>query len=246
MTNMGMKAPFWLDPFDRAAFPDVELAMTDPNGLLAVGGDLSTERLLTAYRSGIFPWYSAGQPMMWWSPNPRAVLFLNSLRISRSLKKSIRNTNYELRLNTDFDRVLKNCATSRRDGLGTWITQEMASAYNRLHRSGHAHSIEVWQHNNLIGGLYGIGIGKIFFGESMFSRVRDASKIALTALVKHLQQHQFAFIDCQVESPHLATLGARAIPRTQFIKYLDIYCHRSEIGNVWNEFLCKDELVSLL
>ena len=246
MTNMGMKAPFWLDPFDRAAFPDVELAMTDPNGLLAVGGDLSTERLLTAYRSGIFPWYSAGQPMMWWSPNPRAVLFLNSLRVSRSLKKSIRNTDYELRLNADFDRVLKNCATSRRDGLGTWITQEMASAYNRLHRGGHAHSIEVWQHNNLIGGLYGIGIGKIFFGESMFSRVRDASKIALTALVKHLQQHQFAFIDCQVESPHLNTLGARAIPRTQFIKYLDIYCHRSENGTVWSEFPNKDELMALL
>lgn len=246
MTNMGMKAPFWLDPFDRAAFPNVELAMTDPNGLLAVGGDLSTERLLTAYRSGIFPWYSAGQPMMWWSPNPRSVLFLNSLRISRSLKKSLRNTEYELRLNTDFDQVLKNCATSRRDGLGTWITQEMASAYNRLHRVGHAHSIEVWQHNKLVGGLYGIAIGKIFFGESMFSRIRDASKIALTALVKYLEQHQFAFIDCQVESPHLNSLGARAIARPQFIKYLDIYCKHNELGDVWSELISKDELLALL
>ena len=246
MTNMGMKAPFWLDPFDRSAFPDVELAMTDPNGLLAVGGDLSTERLLIAYRSGIFPWYSAGQPMMWWSPNPRSVLFLNSLRISRSLKKSLRNLDYELRLNSNFDQVLKNCATSRRDGLGTWITIEMASAYTRLHRAGHAHSIEVWQGNKLVGGLYGIGIGKIFFGESMFSRVNDASKIALTALVKHLQQHHFAFIDCQVESPHLTSLGARGIERTQFIKYLNIYCYRDIDKTVWSKFISKDELLALL
>jgi leucyl/phenylalanyl-tRNA--protein transferase len=122
----------------------------------------------------------------------------------------------------------------------------MASAYNRLHRAGHAHSVEVWQHNKLVGGLYGIGIGKIFFGESMFSRIRDASKIALTALVKYLEQHQFAFIDCQVESPHLNTLGARAIARPQFIKYLDIYCNRDVLGNVWSEFISKDELLALL
>lgn len=241
-----MQAPFWLDPFDKRHFPDVALAMTDPNGLLAVGGDLSTERLLQAYRSGIFPWYSDGQPMMWWSPDPRAVLFLPALKISRSLKKSIRNTQYELRLNSDFDGVLKNCATSRRDGLGTWITDEMAKAYNRLHREGHAHCIEVWQEGQLVGGMYGIAIGKIFFGESMFSRIRDASKIALAALVKYLEPHRFAFIDCQVESAHLNSLGAQVIPRPQFIKYLGIYCANNEPGEVWTNFLSKDELVALL
>ena len=241
-----MQAPFWLDPFDKRHFPEVALAMTDPNGLLAVGGDLSTERLLQAYRSGIFPWYSDGQPMMWWSPDPRAVLFLPALKISRSLKKSIRNSQYELRLNSDFDGVLKNCATPRRDGLGTWITDEMARAYNRLHREAHAHSIEVWQEGQLVGGMYGIAIGKIFFGESMFSRIRDASKIALAALVKHLDPHQFAFIDCQVESAHLNSLGAQVIPRPQFIRYLDLYCANNESSNAWTNFITKEELVALL
>lgn len=246
MTHMRSQAPFWLDPKDRIRFPDVELAMTEPNGLLAVGGDLSIERLLTAYRSGIFPWYSNGQPILWWSPNPRAVLYLDKLKISRSLKKTLRKDNYELRLDSAFMQVIDACASARGPATGTWITEEMAYAYQRLHEQGYAHSIEVWRDHRLVGGLYGVSLGKVFFGESMFSRERDASKIALTALVKHLQKFEFAFIDCQVASAHLSSLGACNIPRQRFIHELAIVCDQQPAPAVWTEFISRHELVTML
>jgi leucyl/phenylalanyl-tRNA--protein transferase len=246
MTIMGAQAPFWLDPRERNSFPDVELAMTEPNGLLAVGGDLSTERLLTAYQAGIFPWYSDGQPILWWSPNPRAVLYLDQLYISRSLNKSLRKNDYVLKNDTAFDQVIEACATARGPTTGTWITAEMAFAYQRLHQEGHAHSIEVWRGRHLVGGLYGIAIGKVFFGESMFSRERDTSKIALAALVKHLGKHNFGFIDCQVASGHLSSLGAVDIPRKDFVEKVAVFSRQQNSQDVWSGFISRNELLDLL
>lgn len=245
MTMMGAQAPFWLDPKDRTGFPDVELAMTEPNGLLAVGGDLSTERLLTAYQAGIFPWYSEGQPILWWSPNPRAILYLDQIYISRSLKKTIRKNDYALKLDTAFAQVIEACATARGATTGTWITEEMACAYQRLHHEGHAHSIEVWREQHLVGGLYGIAIGKVFFGESMFSRERDTSKIALAALVKHLDKHNFGFIDCQVASAHLSSLGAVSIPRKEFVEQVARFSRQQAAQNAWTGFIGRKELLDL-
>lgn len=233
MTKTGITGPYWLDPADRTAFPDVSEALAEPDGLLAIGGDLSSERLLAAYRCGIFPWYSDGQPILWWSPNPRAVLYLDALHVSRSLKKALRREDYRVSFDTAFSEVINACATPRKDGLGTWITGEMASAYNRLHRQGHAHSIEVWRDERLIGGLYGVSLGRIFFGESMFSRQTNASKIAFVYLVRQLRHWQFALLDCQIYSPHLGTLGARLIPREKFIQYLDIYCDKPGCPGPW-------------
>lgn len=246
MTKTGITSPYWLDPADKHAFPEVSEALTEPDGLLAIGGDLSMERLLAAYRRGIFPWYSDGQPILWWSPNPRAVLYLDALHISRSLRKALKRDDYRVTLDTAFNDVVRACATPRKDGLGTWITSEMASAYARLHRHGHAHSIEVWRDAQLIGGLYGVSLGRIFFGESMFSRATNASKIAIVWLVRQLQRWQFALMDCQVYSAHLGSLGARLIPREKFIQYLDIYCAKPDRPGPWQYELRREDILQRL
>lgn len=217
----------WLDPFDPDyAFPAVDTAFTDPDGLLAAGGDLNPKRLLRAYRCGIFPWYEEGQPILWWSPNPRAVLYPQHFKITRSLRKSLRNRPYRVTFDRAFPEVVLGCAAPRRDSTGTWITKEMLDAYCQLHAQGHAHSVEVWhrQDGRLIGGLYGVALGRIFFGESMFSWATDASKIGLAYLAHHLQTWDYPLIDCQLPSPHVDSLGAELIPRPQFMRTLARYC----------------------
>ncbi|MGD2119231.1 MAG: leucyl/phenylalanyl-tRNA--protein transferase [Chromatiales bacterium] len=214
-----------LDPADvDARFPPLETALREPNGLLAIGGDLSSERLLNAYRHGIFPWYNQGQPILWWSPDPRMVLFPGKLKTSRSLKKSLRTRGFEYSLDQAFDEVIEQCAAPRQGETGTWISLEMQLAYKNLHRLGHAHSVEVWQNDLLVGGLYGIAIGKVFFGESMFSRVTDASKAAFYLLDCLLQQQDFCLVDCQVYSEHLSSLGAEEIDRQDFAQHLAKCC----------------------
>jgi leucyl/phenylalanyl-tRNA---protein transferase len=209
----------WLD--GDTPFPAVSGALEDPNGLLAAGGDLSMPRLLDAYRHGIFPWYSAGQPLLWWTPDPRMVMEPAVFRISRSLRKRLRRADYEVRVDTCFPEVMKACAAPRPEQHGTWITQEMIRAYHALHRAGIAHSVEVWVDGALAGGLYGVALGRMFYGESMFSRVSDASKIALAHLVRQLERWQYGLIDCQMHTEHLATLGARSMPRAQFMRKLE-------------------------
>lgn len=200
-------------------FPSPQLARKE--GLLAVGGDLSQERLLLAYRMGIFPWYSENEPIMWWSPDPRLVLYPSEFRISRSLKKTVRKQVFDMTVDAAFESVINACASSRTQAdEGTWIVAEMIDAYCRLHESGLAHSVEVWQDGELAGGLYGVSLGKCFFGESMFTYITDASKVALVALVKHLRALEFDLIDCQVSTPHLLNFGAREIPRTRFLREL--------------------------
>ncbi|MEI6302574.1 MAG: leucyl/phenylalanyl-tRNA--protein transferase [Betaproteobacteria bacterium] len=208
----------WLT--DDAPFPPVESALKDPNGLLAAGGELTTERLLAAYRRGIFPWYSAGQPVLWWSPDPRMVLFPPELKVSRSLARVVRNGNHEIRLDHDFAAVMQACAEPRRGQDGTWISAQMCAAYLRLHQLGYAHSVETWMDGELAGGLYGVAIGGMFYGESMFMRRRDASKIAMVHLVHQLEARGIKMIDCQMHTGHLASLGAREIPRTEFSQRL--------------------------
>lgn len=202
-------------------FPHVESALRSPNGLLAAGGDLQPGRLLAAYRKGIFPWYSAPDPILWWSPDPRMVLFPDELRVSRSLRKSCRNLAYSIRFDTSFCDVLDACAETRKGQPGTWIGQAMREAYVCLHRLGYAHSVETWMDGELAGGLYGVSLGKVFFGESMFFRQRDASKLALVGLCALLQEKGFRMIDCQMHTPHLASLGGREIPRLQFSALLE-------------------------
>ena len=215
-------------------FPALDTALTDPNGLLAAGGDLSPQRLLAAYRRGIFPWYSAGEPILWWSPDPRMVLFPDELKISASLTKTLRNASYEVRLDSAFAAVVGACAGKPREGqAGTWITDEMQAAYRELHRLGHAHSVETWIDGKLAGGLYGIAIGRAFYGESMFTDARDASKIALAHLCAHLKRRGFGIIDCQMETRHLASLGARPIPRSDFAARLDDLCARGDAPGHW-------------
>lgn len=204
----------------RSSFPDPESALREPNGLLAVGGDLSPERLELAYRSGIFPWYEAGTPVLWWSPDPRAVLYLDEFRVSRSLRQRMRKTDYSIRIDSAFAGVIDGCAGPRRGARGTWITSAMRAAYLQLHRAGTAHSFETWMHGELVGGLYGVSFGRVFFGESMFAHATDASKLALAALVAQLREWDFAFIDCQVLNSHMASLGAREIPRQAFLREL--------------------------
>ncbi|SFU40239.1 leucyl/phenylalanyl-tRNA--protein transferase [Halomonas korlensis] len=202
-------------------FPPVELALRDPDGLLAAGGDLSPEWLLAAYRRGIFPWYGDEQPILWWSPDPRMVLFPKELRIRRSLAKRARNGGFRVSADRAFSRVVAACAAPRPGQPGTWITEEMRHAYERLHTLGAAHSVEVWQDNRLVGGLYGIAMGPVFFGESMFSHRPDASKIALMHLVDAMRNGGGKLIDCQMHTAHLASLGARDIARAEFIGYLE-------------------------
>lgn len=206
---------------DEPRFPPVDLA--SPEGLLAVGGDLRSERLLAAYRHGIFPWYSDGQPILWWSPDPRAVFFPASVHVSRSLRKSLRRGCFTLSMDTRFAEVIAACADTglRRDETGTWITTEMQQAYIDLHEKGYAHSVEVWKDGKLAGGLYGLSLGRAFFGESMFHRRRDASKVALVALARQLQAWEFLFIDAQVSSAHVLSLGAVEIRRREFMRLLE-------------------------
>ena len=202
----------------QTPFPDVELALKEPNGLIAIGGDLSTERLLSAYQSGIFPWYSQGEPVIWYSPDPRLVITPNRLHISKSLAKTLKSARFEVRIDQDFSAVIGQCQTiERKDQDGTWIDNDMLRAYTQLHQQGYARSVEVYQDQALVGGLYGVSLGKVFFGESMFSRTRDASKVALVHLVQNMD---YQLIDCQVESPHLKSLGAYNIGRSAFIKTL--------------------------
>ena len=200
-------------------FPPLDAA--SPEGLLAIGGDLCPDRILSAYRRGIFPWFSGNQPILWWSPDPRAVLLPSQIRISRSLKKNIRNRGFRITTDRAFVDVVKECAKDREQQKGTWITTEMRDAYTALHSRGHAHSVETWQNGELVGGLYGISIGKAFFGESMFARVTDSSKTALVGLSTLLTTWEYHFIDCQVRSSHLDSLGAKCIPRNQFSKMLE-------------------------
>ncbi len=207
----------WLDEISLE-FPPLDEALLDPNGLLAVGGDLSVDRLLAAYRSGIFPWYSEDQPILWWSPDPRMVLRPDTLKISRSLRKQIRLSDWRVTLDKDFPQVIACCAGKRDDDTGTWITEEMQEAYCDLHEAGFAHSVEVWdeQDGSLLGGLYGIAIGGVFFGESMFSVADNASKIALVYLMQQLKRWGFSLVDCQVSSDHLLSLGAVEMCRAKF------------------------------
>jgi leucyl/phenylalanyl-tRNA--protein transferase len=221
----------WLERGDP--FPSVEKALRNPNGLLCAGADLSTERLLAAYRRGIFPWYSGDEPILWWSPDPRMVLFCDDLKVSRSLAKSIRNKGFETRIDSDFSGVIEACAEPRKGESGTWISGEMQAAYVALHHAGHAHSFETWQGARLVGGLYGVAIGRVFFGESMFSRVTDASKVALVRLVEMLRARGFPMIDCQQRTPLLASLGARAIPRSRFLRRLAALVNYPEIPEKW-------------
>lgn len=194
--------------------------MRAPNGLLAAGAELSPRRILTAYRSGIFPWFNAGEPILWWSPDPRMVLIPGEFRVSRSLAKSSRDTAYEARFDSAFEQVMRACAAPRNGQRGTWIHEDMIAAYSALHALGYAHSVEVWRDGMLVGGLYGIAIGRMFYGESMFSTVPNGSKIALAHLTRQLDRWRFGMIDCQMNTPHLASLGAREIPRGEFIAKL--------------------------
>ena len=201
-------------------FPQVETALKDPNGLLAMGGDLSLEWLLDAYRHGIFPWFNPGEPILWWSPDPRMVLVPGEIRVTRSLAKRMRNAGFELRVDSAFVEVMRACGAPREDVAGTWISEAMVAAYSRLFDAGYAHSVETWHDGVLVGGLYGVAIGRMFYGESMFSREPDASKIALVRLAQQLQQWEFGMIDCQMETAHLSSMGARTMPRAAFVTRL--------------------------
>jgi leucyl/phenylalanyl-tRNA--protein transferase len=225
----------WLEAGDP--FPDPEGSLREPNGLLCAGGGLSVERLLAGYRRGIFPWYSGTEPILWWSPDPRMVLYCAELKVSRSLGKSVRNKGYEIRIDTAFGRVLAGCAGPRRpaDGIpsGTWLGGAMRSAYGALHRAGYAHSFETWLGDRLVGGLYGVAIGRMFYGESMFSHATDASKVALVALVGELRSRGFPLIDCQVHTELLASLGAREIPRSDFLREMSALVNYAQPAASW-------------
>jgi leucyl/phenylalanyl-tRNA--protein transferase len=218
-----------------APFPPIERALDEPNGLLAAGGDLSPERLLSAYSQGIFPWYSEGQPILWWSPDPRMVLFVGELKVSRSLRRAVDKRRFDIRVDTAFDAVIEACAAPRSAQRGTWITAAMVAAYARLHRLGYAHSVEAWVGDTLAGGLYGISIGRMFFGESMFARETDASKVALVHLVDMLKRSDMPLIDCQQDTAHLARLGARPISRKEFADAVTRLVHSSPPAGMWNQ-----------
>lgn len=226
----------WLEASSNNSFPPVEQAFDD--GLLAAGGDLSTERLLSAYRHGIFPWFNKNDPILWWSPDPRMVLFTEHAKISKSLKKTLRNTDIHVSMDRAFDQVMLACSAPRpKQPLdpenSSWIHPQMITAYTSLHQQGFAHSVECWQQDKLIGGLYGVAIGHAFFGESMFSTVRDSSKIALIALCQQLSRWGYPLIDCQVHSDHLASLGAEEISRNDFIKQLKQLCPQTQELDKW-------------
>jgi leucyl/phenylalanyl-tRNA--protein transferase len=225
----------WLSERDSPdAFPPVDRALREPDGLLAAGGDLSPARLIAAYQRGIFPWYSQGQPILWWCPDPRAVLFPGSFNTSRSLMKTVRNKGFETRLDTAFVEVVRKCGSAEVRPGGTWLSPEMQSAYESMHDIGYAHSVETWYQGSLVGGLYGVAIGRVFFGESMFSLERDASKVALHRLCQELTSRGFHMIDCQMATPHLLSLGAQLIPRTQFIQQLTEHAARDDQPGGWH------------
>ena len=217
----------------ESPFPPVERALNAPNGLLAAGGDLSSERLLDAYRHGIFPWFSEGEPLLWWSPDPRMVLHTTEFKLSRSLSKSLRNRGDEVRIDTAFEAVLEGCAGPRHHQPGTWLGAEMRAAYTKLHQLGYAHSFETWLEGRLVGGLYGIAIGRMFYGESMFARETDASKVALATLVGTLQARGFPIVDCQMNTSHLASLGAREINRADFLRAVAALVNYAEPPGRW-------------
>jgi len=234
MTHSREASPCWLNPESQTIeFPDVELAMQEPDGLLAVGGALTPEWLLHAYRHGIFPWYGPGQPILWWAPNPRLVLFPGQLHVSRSLARVIKKGNFSVTLDEAFTEVITACAATRPGQSGTWITPEMHAAYVRLHRDGYAHSAECWYQGQLAGGLYGVAIGGIFFGESMFTCMTDASKVAFVVLVRQLERWGFRLIDCQVHTDHLASLGASTLPRPVFTSILEQECLKPGTVQRW-------------
>ncbi len=221
----------WLGENDP--FPPVELALTDPNGLLAAGADLSSPRLLDAYVRGIFPWFSNGDPLLWWSPDPRMVLFLGELHVARSLRRVIRSRRYSVTFDQAFVDVMRGCAEPRDGQDGTWITDAMVDAYSALAALGYAHSVEAWADGVLAGGLYGVAIGRMFFGESMFARRTDASKVALVHLVRQLQRWDFRLMDCQMSTDHLASLGAREIPREDFVEEVSRLVRREPVRGRW-------------
>jgi len=226
--------PFLRPGDPPGAFPPVEQALDEPDGLLCAGGDLSPARLIEAYRRGIFPWYSEGQPILWWSPDPRAVLFPEEFRISRSLAKTLRNRGYQTRVDSAFAEVVAGCADADLRPEGTWISPDMQSAYLEMHRLGHAHSVETWRVGRLVGGLYGVALGKVFFGESMFSIERDASKVALARLVEESTARGIELIDCQLASSHLESLGARCIPRARFSALLSAAIPHDGTHRAWD------------
>jgi leucyl/phenylalanyl-tRNA--protein transferase len=219
----------WL--IENTPFPSTQLAMADPNGLLAAGGDLSPDRLIEAYRQGIFPWSSENEPLLWWSPNPRCVLYPSRIHISKSLRKKLNKDIFNITFDLAFSKVISHCADIREE---TWITRSMIDAYIQLHSMGIAHSVEVWHDHNLVGGLYGISLGRIFFGESMFSLMSDSSKIAFVYLAKQLEAWGFPLIDCQVENDHLLSLGAESIPRSEFEAILIENVSKPQVCKPWS------------
>lgn len=224
----------WLAPDDpHDSFPAVTSALSEPDGLLAAGGDLSPDRLLFAYRQGIFPWYEEGQPLLWWSPDPRCIFLPGDFHLARRMQREFRKTDAQIRVNTAFTEVVRACAGPRRSEQGTWITPDMLTAYEHLHQLGWAHSVEVWRSDKLCGGLYGLAIGKAFFGESMFSKNSNASKMALLYLAERLQVGDFEILDCQVRSAHLIGLGARVLPRSDFMDLLQHACERPDSCSDW-------------
>ncbi len=229
-----MKTPFFLNSLTTIEqFPDVSHALKDPNGLLAIGGDLSPERLLQAYQQGIFPWYSNNQPVMWWSPDPRMVLYPSELKVSRSLRRVVQKNSFRITIDKAFPQVIRACAQPRDSDGETWITPEMEQAYIDLHQLGRAHSVEAWSGTELAGGFYGIAIGRVFFGESMFYKEPDASKVAFVVFVRQLQEWGFELIDCQMTTSHLLSFGAREIARKKFIELLDKWCSINAREGVW-------------
>lgn len=218
---------------DDTPFPPAEDAPRIPNGLLAVGGRLNPARLLDAYRHGIFPWFKEDDPILWWCPDPRMVLFPQEFKVSHSLRKTLRNGNYQVTADTAFTQVMRACAAPRAGQRGTWIHEEMIAAYGELHRMGYAHSIETWHGGELVGGLYGVALGRIFYGESMFSFKRDASKVALAHLSAQAVRWDLGLIDCQLHTDHLASLGAREIPRTEFIQRVQELIHYPNLDSLW-------------
>jgi len=217
----------------ESPFPPVESALNEPDGLLAAGGDLSIGRLISAYSNGIFPWYSEGEPILWWSPNPRTIFEVENYNPSKSLCRFTKKSTWKVTLNQAFEEVIQACAEPRSDLDGTWITDDIVEAYNQLHKKGYAHSIEVWQDSRLIGGIYGVAIGKLFCGESMFSRESQASKVAISCLIRYLDGFNFPILDAQIKNPHLTTLGSKQIERKDFIKIVNLQICQSNDETIW-------------
>lgn len=224
----------WLSAEDAPhSFPDVEAALREPDGLLAAGGDLTRERLLYAYAHGIFPWYEDGQPILWWSPDPRCIMRPAEFRVSRRLQQYLRGSTFTLTCNRAFGDVIRACAENRPSQQGTWITSDIVDAFEQLHIDGWAHSVEIWDDSELVGGIYGLSIGRVFFGESMFSRRDNASKFAMLGICQILARNDFALLDCQVLSQHLTTLGARLMPRPEFTEILRTACKPGAQFDAW-------------